>query len=225
MIPVHKKGLLLFLLCCFFSSVKAEDGAYVELLIFRHAGLGQQTLKSLLETQGVPNASTQSVASFEFSTGTAFTTKLMAPGTHREHVAKLFDWAEKANFSRVTNEKQHLLADAKKRLEGSSRFGVLYHVSWRQPLLKKKHSIPISVLSFEPHSNLSKVNAELSFSRYFRLQLELWYSPALLSGFQESSTGIPEKTLLIRFSEVMEDDKLYYLDHQLLGVLAIAKTE
>ena len=236
---VRKKRLLLFLLClfCFSSFAKAEEDAYVELLIFRHTDLGQHALGTLLETHGTTatspiarlsfsteTASTSPIARLGFSTETASTTELASQSTLREHSPPPAGSAGGPRFSLVTAEKRQSLTDVKKRLEGSSHFALLHHLSWRQALLDAEHSLPVSLLPSRPQTGLYKAVAELSFSRYFRLQLELWYSPALPGsppGNQETS----ERVLPVRFSEVMDNDKLYYFDHQLLGVLAIARTE
>ncbi len=221
---VRKKRLLLFLLClfCFSSFAKAEEDAYVELLIFRHTDLGQHALGTLLETHGT--AATSPIARLSFSTETASTTELASQSTLREHSPPPAGSAGGPRFSLVTAEKRQSLTNVKKRLEGSSHFALLHHLSWRQALLDAEHSLPVSLLPSRPQTGLYKAVAELSFSRYFRLQLELWYSPALPGsppGNQETS----ERVLPVRFSEVMDNDKLYYFDHQLLGVLAIARTE
>ena len=221
---VRKKRLLLFLLClfCFSSFAKAEEDAYVELLIFRHTDLGQHALGTLLETHGT--TATSPIARLSFSTETASTTELASQSTLREHSPPPAGSAGGPRFSLVTAEKRQSLTDVKKRLEGSSHFALLHHLSWRQALLDAEHSLPVSLLPSRPQTGLYKAVAELSFSRYFRLQLELWYSPALPGsppGNQETS----ERVLPVRFSEVMDNDKLYYFDHQLLGVLAIARTE
>ena len=221
---VRKKRLLLFLLClfCFSSFAKAEEDAYVELLIFRHTDLGQHALETLLETHGITD--TSPIVRLNFSAETASTTELASQSTLRKHSPPPADSAGGSKFSLVTAEKRQSLTDVKKRLEGSSHFALLHHLSWRQALLDAEHSLPVSLLPSRPQTGLYKAVAELSFSRYFRLQLELWYSPALPGsppGNQETS----ERVLPVRFSEVMDNDKLYYFDHQLLGVLAIARTE
>ncbi len=222
---VRKKRLLLFLLCLFgFSSfTEAKEDAYVELLIFRHTELGQDALESLLETHGTAGSSP--TVHLGFSTETASTTERASRSTLREHSPQPANSASVPRFSLVTAKKRQLLTTVKERLEGSSHFVLLHHLSWRQALLDAKHSLPVSLLPSGPHTGLYKATAELSHnSRYFRLQLELWYSPALPGsppGNQETS----ERVLPVRFSEIMENNKLYYFDHQLLGVLAITRTK
>ena len=112
---------------------------------------------------------------------------------------------------KLTNEAQKIKLD--------SRYELLYHGGWRQPPLNRAQAPYINILN-GPQNGLLKGTAWMSFERYFKLILDFQYDP----NFNETAQFVdtPQTfSIPIHLERIMEDEKLFYIDHPIIGVIAI----
>ena len=155
-------------------------------------------------------------------------------------------WSQGAlAFSRSDDDSS--LRSILRSLNRSSRFNVLSHHSWRQPI--NNDPTPILIQTGQRYDDRFEVEGTLSFSRsrYLHVQTDLWYTrfeprdggiSQHLSGIEsnlsderleayrdlvevEKNRGLyyPSRTHQMVQSRRMRSSELHYLDHPLFGVI------
>ena len=118
----------------------------------------------------------------------------------------------------VPNNQLKLLAEARK-IKQDSRYELLYHGAWRQPPHHRAEAPYINILN-EPQNGLLKGIAWMSYERYFKLLLDFQYDPHFNERPQVVDT--PQTfSIPIHLERVMAEKKLFYIDHPIIGVIAI----
>lgn len=178
--------------------------AQVDLLIFRHLAAPPEQAGDIARTS--PHDGDYVYAGVNpFSTGTAVA----------------------GDKSARLSEETDRLDDEAKRISDSEDFELLQRISWEQPAPDPQNAFHVSLLPAR-RDGLLKGAAKLSLERYFQLEISLLYEPGFTDSEPVEQDSLETETVLIRLDEVMTDNKLYYLDHPLLGVLAlitVLKTE
>lgn len=119
----------------------------------------------------------------------------------------------------LLSPRKFLLADEAEYIETSNQYQLLYHVAWSQPPYYREQARYIDILK-GPENGLTKGIAWVSYERYFRLRLALQYDPYFSRNPETVDT--PETFLIpIQIKRIMSEQKLFYLDHPIIGVLAI----
>ena len=109
------------------------------------------------------------------------------------------------------------LDDKADALEKSDVFDVLYHGGWQQPLMAPGQARLIRFIN-ESQNGLLAGNARISYDDQFLLQLSLLYDIDFYIGPIEQT--VPQnRSIIINFKEVLENEKTYYFDHPAMGVL------
>ncbi len=171
----------------------------VDLLIFRHTTTSAEQINDILNVPPHPGDSIQ--ASVEL-----FPSSSEKQTNGEDNRAHLIPGENKLS---VEIEK----------LGRSEKFELLHQVSWQQPVYDPQNALYISLIPERRH-NLLKGTLKLSYERYFQFAITLLYEPGF-ADLEPSEQESPESsTVFIHLKEVMTDNKLYYLDHPLLGVLA-----
>ena len=119
----------------------------------------------------------------------------------------------------VVAKDQLKLTDEAQKIRLDSRYELLYHVGWRQPPLDRAQAPYINILN-GPQNGLLKATAWISFERLFRLILDFQYDPT----FNETPqfVDIPKTfSIPIHLERIMADEKLFYIDHPIIGVIAV----
>lgn len=104
-------------------------------------------------------------------------------------------------------------------IEKSRHFDLLHKISWRQPVYALQDA-PYVSLAPTSCCGLVQAVAKVFYERYFQLTISLLYDPELAQPELTEQDTPENKTVFINLKETMTDDKLYYLDHPLLGVVA-----
>lgn len=131
-------------------------------------------------------------------------------------------------FKASSDSEVHIISDASrfnlseeiKKLEDSDLFEVLYHIVWQQPPYPRTQAQHINILP-EPIKGLLKGIAWVSYERYFQLRLDFQYDasfekePRLTDSLSGQSFPIA-----VHMKKIMDANKLYYLDHPAIGILA-----
>ena len=119
----------------------------------------------------------------------------------------------------VVAKDQLKLTDEAQKIRLDSRYELLYHIGWRQPPLDRAQAPYINILN-GPQNGLLKATAWISFERLFRLILDFQYDPT----FNETPqfVDIPKTfSIPIHLERIMADEKLFYIDHPIIGVIAV----
>ena len=110
-----------------------------------------------------------------------------------------------------------LLGDKARTLEKSDTFDVLYHGGWQQPLMAPGQARLIRFIN-ELQNGLLAGNARISYDDQFLLQLSLLYDINFYIGPVEQAAP-QNRSIVINFKEVLENEKSYYFDHPAIGIL------
>lgn len=130
-------------------------------------------------------------------------------------------------------------------LKRSSRYDLLLHQAWRQPM--GSQPIPVLIQTGERYDDLYEVDGTLSFSRsrFLHMQADLWFTqfepkfnqqqfiPAQPDGLTEQAKKYPELVAFernrnthiaihshtLRHARRMRSSVLHYIDHPFFGVL------
>lgn len=148
------------------------------------------------------------------------------------------------SFSPVDRDERFLNSVAGS-LRRSSRFRLLTHLAWRQPIAEGE-SWPMMVQTGEQFGDHFEVDGTLSFrrSRFLHVDADLWFTrfaendvapvrsvpdsidparareyPDLLSALQNQDRYIPVHTHRLGTSRRMRRSELHYLDHPYFGVI------
>jgi Peptidoglycan-binding protein, CsiV len=137
------------------------------------------------------------------------------------------------------------LSSIARSLRRSSRYDLLLHQAWRQPISGKP--VPVLIQTGQRYDELFEVDGTLSFSRsrFLHLQADLWFTrfepkfddrqfgptqpdglpeqaekyPELLAIERNRNTHIAVYTHRLRHSRRMRSSVLHYIDHPFFGVL------
>ena len=186
---------VLLLICC--TCAKAQDTAELyqaEIVVFKQieADIAIDKLKDLIQLQ--TNQATERAA------------------------LDLFQTDAYDDIRAVPKNRLKLTAEAQK-VKRDSRYELLYHGAWQQPPLNRAQTPYINILN-APQNGLLKAIAWMSFEGYFKLILDFQYDP----DFNEPSEvlDVPQIfSIPIRLERVMADKKLFYIDHPIIGVIAV----
>ncbi len=172
----------------------------VDLLLFRHATTSPEQAGAIAALPSRPGDVIQaSVELFAPSTGAA-------TAGNKENAVRLVASPGKLNA-------------ALKKLGNSENFELLHQVSWQQPVYDPQNALHVALVPAR-RGGLLKGSAKLSFDRYFQLAMTLLYEPGFPDAEPSEQNSPASDTVFIHLKETMTDNKLYYLDHPLLGVLA-----
>ncbi len=109
-----------------------------------------------------------------------------------------------------------LLPEEFKRLQKQSDFDVIFHASWVQPAYAPGQNVIVQVTPGRQKS-IMRAQANIFYEGLYKLNLNILYD----TGHTLLSDSVPQaKPLFIPLEIIMAEDKTYYLDHPLLGVLA-----
>ena len=138
---------------------------------------------------------------------------------HNERAAlDLFKTDTDHKIQAVATDRLRLSAEARK-IELDSRYELLYHGAWRQPPYNRAQAPLIKLLN-EPQNGLLKGTAWMSYERYFKLLLNFQYDPDFARTAEVVDTprafSIP-----IHLERTMSDNELFYIDHTIIGVIAL----
>ncbi len=138
---------------------------------------------------------------------------------HAERAALDLSRTDVYDDIQAATESQLRLTDEAQKIRLDSRYQLLYHGGWRQPPLHRAQTPYINILN-EPQNGLLKGTAWMSFERYFKLILDFQYDP----NFNETPQFVdtPQTfSIPIHLERIMTDEKLYYIDHPVIGVIAV----
>ena len=187
--------LVSLLICCSYANAQGTAEFYqAEIIVFKQieADIAIDKLKDLIHPQ---------------------------TSQHAERAAlDLFQTDANDNIQAVPKRRLRLTSEARK-IKLDSRYELLYHSGWRQPPLNRAQAPYINILN-GPQNGLLKGTAWMSFERYFKLILDFQYDP----NFNETSQFVdtPQTfSIPIHLERIMEDRKLFYMDHPIIGVIAI----
>ena len=185
----------LLLACCTYSNAQEPAELYqAEIIVFKQieAEIAIDELKNLIHPQA--NQHTERAALDLFET----------------------DLHDKIH---AVPDNQLQLASEVQKIKLDNRYELLYHGAWRQPPLHRAQAPYINILD-EPKGGLLKGIAWMSYERYFKLALDFQYDPDFNNTPQvvdrPQAFSIP-----IHLQRVMADKKLFYIDHPVIGVIAV----
>ncbi len=142
---------------------------------------------------------------------------------------------------RALPEATHTLKPILGSLKRSSRYQVLFHQAWLQPL--DRTPVPILIQAGEKHGDLWEIDGTMSFSRsrYLHVRTSLWYTVFDSTTLQEPWTGVPDPALANRYPGLLQADRndrytrarqlplrhsrrmrssvVHYIDHPYFGLL------
>ena len=130
----------------------------------------------------------------------------------------LFQTDASDDIQAVSKNQLKLTSEAQK-IQLDSRYELLYHGGWRQPPLHRAQTPYINILN-GPQNGLLKGTAWMSFERFFKLILDFQYDP----NFNDTPEFVntPQTfSIPIHLERIMPDEKLFYIDHPIIGVIAI----
>ena len=170
--------------------------AQVDVLIFRHVAASPEQADNIARASPQHGGDVYTGVN-PFSTETGVTENNVSPLSE--------------SASRLNKEAQ--------RITRAEDFELLQQISWNQPVHDPQNAFHVSLLPAR-RGGLLKGTAKLSFERYFQLEITLLYEPGFAASEPVEQDSPEIETVLIKLKEVMTDNKLYYLDYPLLGVLA-----
>jgi len=196
LIAVQRGTAVLLLLACapFINAQEVADRYQIEIIVFKQAD--------------APSAVAQ------------------LKGVSRPEVARYLNQAA-VDLSQTTGgdaihavaKNQLLLTGEARKIEQAWQYELLYHGAWRQPPYHRAQARYINILK-EPRGGLIRGIGWLSYERYFKLLLDFQYDPNFAQTTEVVDT--PEAfSIPIHLERVMEAEKLFYLDHPIIGVVAI----
>ena len=138
---------------------------------------------------------------------------------HKERATlDLSQASAESDIQAIPTQRLQLTAEAQK-IERDSRYQLLYHGGWQQPPYHRAQAPHINILK-EPQNGLLKGTAWMSYERYFKLLLSFQYDP----NFNEAAEIVdaPQTfSIPIHLERIMSDEELFYIDHPVIGVIAI----
>lgn len=132
----------------------------------------------------------------------------------------LYDTKPDDAVTLVTNPRRFKLTEELQKMEDSDLFEILDHIAWQQPPYQRNRARYINIAEDSSKGLLVGI-AWASYERYFQLRLDLQYD----SGHQNTRQTLkrPQNQapmVAIHMKKIMDMNKLYYIDHPLIGVLA-----
>lgn len=138
---------------------------------------------------------------------------------HQKRAALDLHKVKISNDIQAVSLSQLQLNDEVQKIKHHSQYELLYHGAWQQPPYHRAEAPYINILD-GPQNGLLKSTAWLSYERYFKLLLNFQYDPE----FDETSevVDIPQASpIFIRLERTLSEKKLFYLDHPVIGVIAL----
>ncbi|MES9951660.1 MAG: CsiV family protein [Candidatus Thiodiazotropha sp. 6PLUC2] len=122
------------------------------------------------------------------------------------------------------------LTEAWSIMRRSRDYRPLYHIAWRQPVTHPDRATPL-YFSLKPKSNsafdepLPRLEGRIKFGvkRYLHLETDILLRAENSNSLSEEGYGPSFRSYRMQDKRRMRSGKLHYLDHPVLGVLAIAK--
>ena len=138
---------------------------------------------------------------------------------HKERAAlNLLEADADSDIRALPQQQLQLTAEAQK-IKQDSRYELLYHGGWQQPPYHRAQAPYINILN-ELQNGLLKGTAWLSYERYFKLLLDFRYDPEFSQTAEVVDT--PQAfSIPIHLERTMSDEKLFYIDHTIIGVIAL----
>ena len=167
-----------------------------ELIVFKHLAATEMSKKNLLEIMRY-STNEMSAAYSLFDASTAVST-----------------------IQPIQLSNNYSLEEQYIQLLNSDKFEVLHRVAWQQPQYDVSESFFISIVP-EFRRSLLKGNVRLSYDNLYQLQVELLYDLEIDEEQPQEKTTRESNPVFIKMSKVMTDEKIYYLDHALIGILAV----
>ena len=187
--------LVSLLICCSYANAQDTAKLYqAEIIVFRQieADIAIDKLKDLIYPQ---------------------------ISQHKERAALDLSQTDADDDIQAVSKNRLRLTGEAQKIKRDSRYELLYHGGWRQPPLNRAQAPYINILN-GPQNGLLKGTAWMSFERYFKLILDFQYDP----NFNETSQFVdtPQTfSIPIHLERIMEDEKLFYIDHPIIGVIAV----
>ncbi len=124
------------------------------------------------------------------------------------------------------NELRQPMVGERIRLEKSGQFRILYHAAWQQPVSPPDAAHPVRLSNGKDFSEAAPetpaLDGSLRLSREKFLQIDLnllYHYPAPAPDADREPSG--SDGLLLQVSRKLRSGELHYLDHPLIGVLAL----
>lgn len=162
-------------------------------------------------------------------------------------LTELLDTDLPAPFQAVDAEERNLNGIARS-LNRSSRYRLLKHIAWRQPVPVSDENSPVLIQAGERYADRFEVDGTLTVrrSRYLHVDADLWYTqfvqkyeqespmpdivsrldsatlrqyPDLVEAARRKDNYLPIQAHTMRVSRRMRSSTLHYLDHPYFGVL------
>lgn len=122
------------------------------------------------------------------------------------------------------------LSEAWNIMRRSRDYRPLYHIAWRQPVTHPDQATPI-YFSLKPKSQsafdepLPRLEGSIKFGvkRYLHLETDILLRAENNDSISEESYGPDFRSYRMQDKRRMRSGRLHYLDHPVLGVLAIAQ--
>lgn len=214
-----------------------ETPMHVELLIFEHADASTRIVSNLLARQAAdlprsppparslftaPATPTAAAVSTATATSAIPSTAATAYAPYNDPDDGPDDNLDDGPDDGIAPAPVRLLEAERSKLDADSRAAVLAHIAWRQPRYEFERALYIAFLE-EQRAGLLKGYARVVHARFYELELQFLYDSGLDVAPVEDFGPAPPRARAVTISmrKVMEADKLYYLDHPLLGVLAL----
>ena len=191
---------LLFIAKISLAQEKLPEKIQIDLLIFRHITATPDQINNILSLAPQQGDITQEGV------------KSLTNSTNKNTIQNEGD-----GFLKIVDSTK--LENEIKKISQSEYFEIMQQITWQQPVYSPHNALFIS-LSPNRYNGLLKGTAKISFDRYFQLAIDLLYEPDLSDAEPTEQDSPESKLVLTHLTEVMTDNKLYYLDHPLLGVLA-----
>ncbi len=143
----------------------------------------------------------------------------MQTSQHSERAALNLSQTNANDDIHAVSKNQLKLTSEAQKIQLDSRYELLYHGGWRQPPLHRAQTPYINILK-GPQNGLLKGTAWMSFERFFKLILDFQYDP----NFNDTPEFVdtPQTfSIPIHLERIMPDETLFYIDHPIIGVIAI----
>jgi hypothetical protein len=122
------------------------------------------------------------------------------------------------------------LSEAWRIMRGSRNYRPLYHLAWRQPVSHPDRAKPV-YFSLQPKSGsgldgqlpILEGTVKFGIRRYLHLETDILLRSAIDDQQDFDDYGPRYRNYRMQEKRRMRSGKLHYLDHPLIGVLAIAK--
>ena len=128
-------------------------------------------------------------------------------------------YAEFPRAFRQLNKEKLGLARIGRSLRLSSRFDLLTHRAWLQPLTKQPR--PVLLQTGEQFGDEFEIDGTLSFSRtrFLHVKSDLWFTQFTTMSSQLVDSYIPIHSHRLQHTRRMRSNELHFIDHPFFGIL------